>query len=161
VNPVALSAALAPHIAAALENRRVRVTQVVGLLRGAMMQARADITLIEGAGGWRVPLNEQETLADLAREMKAPVILVVGLRLGCINHALLTAEAIRRDGLVLAGWVANTLDPDMPAREQNIATLASALAAPCLGVLPFVESADRLNEKGSAVLAAALDTSLL
>jgi dethiobiotin synthetase len=136
VNPVALAAAIAPHIAAAQEKRRIGVAQLAGLLRGAQMQARADVTLVEGAGGWRVPLNERETLADLAREMAVPVLLVVGMRLGCLNHALLTAEAIRRDGLVLAGWVANCIDADMPVREENITTLRAALGAPLLGVLP-------------------------
>lgn len=137
VNPVALVAPVAPHIAAAQENRRLRVAQLAGLVRGATMQGRADITLVEGAGGWRVPLNEGETLADLARELQLPVILVVGLRLGCINHALLTAEAIRRDGLVLAGWVANGIDPAMAARQENIATLRALLPAPCIGALSF------------------------
>jgi len=136
VNPVALAEAIAPHIAAAHEKRRIGVTQLAGLVRGALMQGRADVTLIEGAGGWRVPLNERETLADLARELDVPVILVVGVRLGCISHALLTAEAIRRDGRVLAGWVANAIDATMPAREENIATLRAALGAPLLGVLP-------------------------
>lgn len=153
VNPFALAAPLAPHIALALEGKRIRVAQLAGLVRGATMQARADVTLIEGAGGWRVPVNEQETLADLARELKTPVILVVGLRLGCINHTLLTAEAIRRDGLVLAGWVANAVDGDMLAREENIATLRSALAAPLLGIVP--------HGAAEEAAASALDVSLL
>ena len=114
----------------------MQVAQLVGLVRGATMQARAGVTLVEGAGGWRVPLNDRETLADFARELQAPVILVVGLRLGCINHALLTAEAIRHDGLALAGWVANGIDPQLEAREEIVATLRTALAAPLLGVLP-------------------------
>lgn len=137
VNPVALSAPLAPHIAARQDGKRMNAAQLAGLMRGAMMQARADVTLIEGAGGWRVPLNDRETLANLAGELKIPVILVVGLRLGCINHALLTAEAIHRDGLTIAGWVANTLDPEMPALQENVDTLRAALPAPLLGVVPF------------------------
>lgn len=137
VNPFALRAALAPHVAAAQEGRRLRTAQVTGLVRGALMQARADFTLVEGAGGWRVPLNEQETLADVARELALPVLLVVGLRLGCINHALLTVEAIRHDGLRLAGWIANAIDPQMAAREENIDTLRERLGAPLLGVLPY------------------------
>lgn len=137
VNPVALRAPLSPHLAAAREGRRLRGTQVAGLVRGALMQARADFALVEGAGGWRVPLNEQETLADVARELALPVLLVVGLRLGCINHALLTAEAIRNDGLQLAGWIANAIDPLMDAREENIDTLRERLRAPLLGVLPY------------------------
>lgn len=137
VNPFALRAALAPHVAAAQEGRRLRGAQVVGLVRGALMQGRADFTLVEGAGGWRVPLNEQETLADVARELTLPVLLVVGLRLGCINHALLTAEAIRHDGLQLAGWIANSIDPQMEARQESIDTLRDRIGAPWLGVLPF------------------------
>lgn len=153
VNPVLLQAPLSPHIAAAREQRVVRVAQLAGLVRGARMQARADVTLVEGAGGWRVPLNDRETLADLARELAFPVVLVVGLRLGCLNHALLTAEAIRRDGLLLAGWVANAIDPHMDAREENTNTLRAALGAPLLGVIP--------HGAGDAAAAAALDLSLL
>lgn len=145
VNPVALVAPLSPHIAAARESRRVRVNQLSGLVRGAIMQGRADVTLVEGAGGWRVPLNDMETLADFARDLAVPVILVVGLRLGCLNHALLTAEAIRRDGLRLAGWVANAVDPHMEARQENIDTLRAALPAPLLGVVGWEETAPQFD----------------
>ncbi len=145
VNPVALVAPLSPHIAAARESRRVRVNQLSGLVRGAIMQARADVTLVEGAGGWRVPLNDMETLADFARDLAVPVILVVGLRLGCLNHALLTAEAIRRDGLRLAGWVANAVDPHMEARAENIDTLRAALQAPLLGVVEWDDAAPQFD----------------
>lgn len=136
VNPLAFAAPLAPHLAADREGKRIRVAQLAGLVRGALTQARADVTLVEGAGGWRVPLNDAETLADFARELQLPVILVVGLRLGCINHALLTAEAILRDGVPLAGWVANCIDPQMEAREENIQALRTRLPAPLLGVMP-------------------------
>jgi dethiobiotin synthetase len=100
--------------------------------------AQGDLVLLEGAGGWRVPLNSRETLADLAKNLRLPVIMVVGMRLGCINHALLTYEAIVRDGLPLAAWVANCVDADMPALEENIQTLRAGIAAPCLGVIPFL-----------------------
>ena len=93
--------------------------------------------VVEGAGGWRVPLNHAETLAGLARRLGFPVVLVVGLRLGCINHALLTAEAIRADGLELAGWVANHVDPGMSCPAENLATLDAMLGAPRLGVIPW------------------------
>ncbi len=136
VNPLAFAAPLAPHLAADREGKRIRVAQLAGLVRGALTQARADVALIEGAGGWRVPLNDAETLADLARALQLPVIVVVGLRLGCINHALLTAEAILRDGVPLAGWVANCIDPQMDAREENIQALRTRLPAPLLGVMP-------------------------
>jgi dethiobiotin synthetase len=99
-----------------------------------------DLIVIEGAGGWRVPLNDRETLADVAREMNCPVVLVVGMRLGCLNHALLTAEAIRADGLVIAGWVANIIDPDMLRLEENIATLKRLFNEPCLGTVPRLQN---------------------
>lgn len=141
VNPFALQAAIAPHIAAKQEGRRLLVSRIAGLVRGALMQP-ADVTLVEGAGGWYVPLNAQETLADLVRELQLPVILVVGMRLGCLNHALLTARAIQSNGLKLAGWVANCIDPDMPVLQDNIDTLRTSLSAPCLGVIPFQRTPD-------------------
>lgn len=110
------------------------------------MSYPAEFTLIEGAGGWRVPLNNRETLADVAKELQLDVILVVGMRLGCLSHALLTAEAIQRDGLVLTGWVANCLDPEMIDLEGNINTLQSRLNAPLLGVLPLLKDAESAPE---------------
>ena len=139
VNPVALEVPASPHIAAALESKTVRADRIVGYCRGAMM-APADFVLIEGAGGWRVPISPTETMADIAKQLEIKVILVVALRLGCLNHALLTVEAIRKDGLEIAGWVGNRVDDQkMAYEEQNIATLKSALASPCLGILPYVE----------------------
>ena len=139
-NPVALPEPLSPHLAAARAGRRVGVAQLLAAQRALL--ALADVVLVEGAGGWRVPLNDEETLADLARAMAAPVVLVVGLRLGCLNHALLTAEAIRADGLTLAGWVANSVDPDMACREENIESLRQRLHAPLLGVVPWLPMPD-------------------
>jgi dethiobiotin synthetase len=133
--PVALPEPLSPHLAAARAGRRVGVAELVAAHRE--LRSLADVVLVEGSGGWRVPLNEDETLADLAVALALPVVLVVGLRLGCLNHALLTAEAIRADGLHLAGWVANTLDPAMACRDENIQTLRQRLAAPLLGVVPW------------------------
>jgi dethiobiotin synthetase len=137
VNPVALEAAIAPHIAAQQEGRRVQASRLAGLCRGVMMSG-ADLVLIEGAGGWRVPVSPRETLADLARELQVGVILVVGMRLGCLNHALLTAEAVRCDGLQLAGWVANQPGARMNCHEQNLDTLRTMLPAPFLGELPHL-----------------------
>lgn len=139
INPIALQAAKAPHIAAAEEGRRLSLDRLVGLCRGALIQP-ADLRLIEGAGGWRVPLNDQENLSSLANHLQIPVILIVGLRLGCLNHALLTAEAIQRDGLTLAGWVASGIDPQMDSKEENIAALKARLPAQCLGVIPPLEN---------------------
>ncbi|OUS29986.1 dethiobiotin synthase [Gammaproteobacteria bacterium 45_16_T64] len=138
VNPVALAQAAAPHLVAASEGRRVTVSRLEGICRGALMNP-VDVALIEGAGGWRVPLNERETLADLAVVLDFPVILVVGMRLGCINHALLTQEAIRRDGLTIAGWVANHVEADMDFADENVASLVARLDAPLIGRIPFVE----------------------
>jgi len=145
VNPVALEPAIAPHIAAFEARKRLDPSRLAGVCRGVMSSA-AEFVLIEGAGGWRVPLGPRIMLSDLPRELQLPVILVVGMELGCINHALLTAEAIRRDGLQLAGWVGNFVREGMMVRaEENLATLGGLLPAPCLGVIPFDESADYRN----------------
>ena len=137
VNPVALQTAVAPHIAASLEGKRMQASRLAGLCRGVML-GNADFVLIEGAGGWRVPINPRETMADVAIQLQVGVILVVGMRLGCINHALLTAEAIRRDGLHLAAWVANQPGPRMACHEENLDTLQQLLPAPLLGDVPFL-----------------------
>ena len=135
VNPVALQAAIAPHLAAQQEGRNLQVSRLAGLCRG-VMTGNADFVLVEGAGGWRVPVSGRQTLADPAVELRADVILVVSMRLGCINHALLTAEAIRRDGLNLAGWVANQPGERMACHEENLDTLCQLLGAPLLGEIP-------------------------
>ncbi len=141
INPIALKPAIAPHIALQEAGKKISVSQLAGFCRGVLMK-KADLTLIEGAGGWRVPLNQRETLADLAKELQLPVILVVGLRLGCINHAILSAEAIQRDGLPLAAWVGNTLDAEMPRLAENIDTLKALMPAPCLGIMPRLVGSD-------------------
>jgi dethiobiotin synthetase len=141
INPIALEPAIAPHIAAARAGVRIEVQRLAGICRGVLMQ-RADLTLVEGAGGWRVPLNGREYLSQLAQELQLPVVLVVGMRLGCINHAVLTAEAIARDGLPLAGWVANRCLAEMACYEENLSTLKGLLRAPCLGEVPFLSAPD-------------------
>jgi dethiobiotin synthetase len=135
VNPIALQAAIAPHIAAEQEGRSLSAQRLSGFCRGLTLLP-VDILVIEGAGGWYVPLNHRETLADLAKQLNPEIILVVGLRLGCINHALLSIKAIRADGLKIAGWIGSTIDPDMPQLDKNIATLERLIAEPCLGVIP-------------------------
>ncbi len=135
VNPVALDEPIAPHIAAQRQGKRLQASRLAGICRGVMMGG-ADFVLIEGAGGWRVPINPRETLADLAIQLQVGVILVVGMRLGCINHALLTAEAIRRDGLVLAGWVANQPGETMICHKENLDSLQRLIPAPLLGEVP-------------------------
>lgn len=136
VNPVALPLAASPHLAARAAGRRLALSQLAGFVRGSLGR-RADFTLVEGAGGWRVPISEREFLSGLPRALNMPVVLVVGIRLGCLNAALLTAEAILKDGVRLAGWVANVLEPDMAGLDDNIASLRQWLPAPCLGVLPW------------------------
>lgn len=140
INPVALKSAVSPHIAAQRERRVLSADRLAGFCRSSFRLA--DFTLVEGAGGWRVPINPTETMANLAQILQLPVILVVAVRLGCLNHALLTLEAIRQDGLPLAGWVANLVDPEMDAQQENIMTLMQKIPAPCLGVVPFLSSAD-------------------
>lgn len=149
VNPVALAQALAPHLAARAANRRLSIQQLGGFARGALMR-RVDLALVEGAGGWRVPVNEREMLSALPRDLGLPAILVVGLRLGCLNHAILTTEAILRDGVRLAAWVGSVVEPDMAALEDNVETLKALLPAPCLGVLPWRPAA--LPEERAAEL---------
>lgn len=135
VNPYRFAAAIAPHIAAAQAGVRIDLDRVARAY--ARLAARADAVVVEGAGGWRVPLGEDADMADLAAHLGLPVLLVVGLRLGCLNHALLTADAIVRRGLPWAGWVGNVIDPAMACLEDNLATLQQRLPGPCLGVAPW------------------------
>ncbi|SDS93274.1 dethiobiotin synthase [Pseudomonas oryzae] len=150
VNPFAFEPAIAPHLAAREVGVELNVAALLPHVRRVLAHG-ADFSLIEGAGGWRVPLAGGESLADLAVALQLPVILVVGVRLGCINHALLSAEAIEHDGLTLAGWVANVVDPATSRLEENLATLAERLPAPCLGRVP------RLAAATPATVAAHLD----
>ncbi|WP_434457750.1 dethiobiotin synthase [Stutzerimonas urumqiensis] len=140
VNPLAFEPAIAPHLAAREAGVSLTADALLGPVR-AVLALDADITLVEGAGGWRVPLHEGGNLSDLPVALKLPVILVVGVRLGCINHAVLTAEAVARDGLALAGWVANIVEPQTSRLDENLATLAERLPAPCLGRVPRLAQA--------------------
>lgn len=134
-NPVLLPDPLSPHIAAARAGVRIDIGHLVACHRALAL--RADAVVVEGAGGFHVPLSNTETGADLAQALGLPVLLVVGLRLGCLNHALLTAEAIRARGLTLAGWVANQVDAAMLAQDDNIAFLQRQLQAPLLATIPY------------------------
>jgi len=134
VGPFQWRTACAPHIAAALEGAAIDRAAILSAVRATA--ARADLVLVEGVGGFRVPLAPGWDTADLAVDLGLPVLLVVGLRLGCLNHAALTAEAVRARGLPLAGWVANAVDPAMPHLADNLAALRAALPAPCWGVVP-------------------------
>ena len=134
VNPYCFAPPVSPHLAAAEAGEVVDAT----VLRGAAEQlaAQADLLLVEGAGGWLAPLGSGINIEDLALALGRPVVLVVGLRLGCLNHAQLSADRIRRSGAGLAGWIGSMVDPGMARCEENIATLRDLLPAPCLGILP-------------------------
>jgi dethiobiotin synthetase len=137
--PYLLREPAAPHIAAVLENTLIDPQRL--LTAYAQIAAKAEAVVVEGVGGFRVPLTDDFDTADLAKKLQLDVILVVGLRLGCLNHALLTAEAIAARGLRLAGWVANQIDPAMPHQRENIDTLSQRLPAPLLGVVPHMTQA--------------------
>ncbi len=139
LNPYCLKSPVAPHIAAAEEG----VTLDGAIIREHLdvLTSQADIVFVEGVGGFRVPLGPDYDPADLACELGLPLILVVGMRLGCINHALLTIEAIRVRGLHLAGWIANHIDPAMLRQQENIQALREHIDAPLLGILPYAASA--------------------
>ena len=150
VTPVLLREAIAPHIAAAREGRVIDLAPVAAAFE--RLRATSGFVVVEGVGGFQVPLGDRVDTVDLAQLLRLPVVLVVGLRLGCLNHALLTADAISSAGLALAGWIANEIAPGMPARDENIDALRSRIGAPLLGVLPYLEPPDPSR------LAASLDT---
>jgi dethiobiotin synthetase len=132
INPFAFEPAIAPHLAAAAQHTQITAKQLATACEPALSHP-ADIYLIEGAGGWQVPLNANETWPDFVKLIQAEVILVVGMRLGCINHALLSVESIQQSGCHLAGWIANCLPPEMPYLQENIAYLEQKITAPRLG----------------------------
>lgn len=140
INPYAFEPPLAPHIAANLAGVEIALPEIVAAFQE--LRSQVDVVIVEGVGGFCVPLNAREDTADMAVALGLPVILVVGMRLGCLNHALLTAEAIAQRGLKLAGWVANQIDPDMAAAAENLATLQRYLPAPCLGVVEYQGNPD-------------------
>jgi dethiobiotin synthetase len=140
VNPVCLEAPASPNLAAGLENRAVELEKVADAYRE--IAAMADQVIVEGIGGWRTPVVSRQGMADLVRLLGLPVILVVGIRLGCINHALLTEESIKNDGAELCGWMANHIDPEFNYADRSIEYLRSSLTAPLLGVAPYLEEPD-------------------
>jgi len=143
VNPCAFEPAIAPHIAAREAKSPIELAPIIEAYQA--LASTADVVIVEGAGGWRVPLWPRGFLSDLPSALGLEVVLVVGLRLGCLNHARLTAEAIERDGLSLTGWVGNLIDPGFERRDENVATLAQLLVAPCLGILPLLDE-PRIDE---------------
>ncbi len=135
VNPCCLEAPAAPHLVAAEEGRPIDLEAI--LAAAERLRAESDHLVVEGAGGWKVPLTDSVDMAGLCRMLGTPALLVVGLKLGCLNHALLSAESILASGVSLAGWVASSLEPRMPFEAENIATLQERLPAPFLGHLPW------------------------
>ncbi|MDE2089915.1 MAG: dethiobiotin synthase, partial [Gammaproteobacteria bacterium] len=151
VNPYAFEPPVSPHIAAAEAGVRIELAHVERCF--AEIARRADVVVVEGIGGWLVPLDEWHTTADMARVLGLPLILVVGVRLGCLNHALLTYEHIQAQGVPLAAWIANVIDAGCVRIPQIIATLERRLPVPLLGVIPFLAA----PEPGAVAVCLALD----
>jgi len=139
INPYAYHPAIAPHIAARSIGDTISIEKIYSCYQ--KIADDVDLVIVEGAGGWLVPINEKETMADIAAELDLPVILVVGLRLGCLNHALLTAEHIQLKGVKLAGWFANQIDHHMQNIDENINSLKELIQAPLLGTIPWKNDA--------------------
>jgi len=150
VNPYAFEPAIAPHLAAAEAGTTID-DAVLDEAQQRLYRAAGDVLIVEGAGGWLVPLDAHRSLADLAVRWRLDVVVVVAMRLGCLNHALLTVESIMARGLRVAGWVANIVDPDFAYLADNIAYLRATVVAPCLGIVPHAPGAT------AAEVAAALD----
>lgn len=148
LNPYALPLPLAPEIAAREAGAEIRLQPISAAF--SRLQEQADVVVVEGVGGWEAPLSATLDQADLVRALELPVVMVVGLRLGCLNHARLTARAIAADGLRLVGWIANDVDPAMERRDQNMQLLEARITAPCWGRLPYQATPD------AATLAASL-----
>ena len=142
LNPYALPEPLAPEIAAREAGVEIELQRIVDA--HARLCAQADAVVVEGVGGWAAPLTASHDQADLVRALRLPVLLVVGLRLGCLNHARLTARAIAADGCELAGWIANEIDPGMERRDENFELLRARIDAPCWGRLPQAAQAAEL-----------------
>lgn len=141
INPIALPDAIAPHIAANRHGVEISEKDIVDGFH-ALYRYEPDVLLMEGAGGWRLPLSQGRFLSDTVKDLQLEVILVVGMRLGCLNHALLTAEAIQNDGLTIKGWVANQLSDDMPVFDENLATLDALMPVPRLALIPYKQTPD-------------------
>ena len=140
INPYAFEPAIAPHLAASTAGIRLEIDVIEACYR--QLAEASDRILVEGVGGWRVPLGTDWGVAELAQALDLPVILVVGVRLGCINHGLLSVESILGSGCRLAGWVANRVDPEMLEPEGSIETLTRLIEAPLLGELPYMDNPD-------------------
>jgi dethiobiotin synthetase len=150
INPISLKIPAAPHIEANQIALVLNVNTVIEKVQPALKHASdVDVVLIEGVGGWYVPLNNTETMADVVKQLNMDVILVVGMRLGCLNHALLTVQAILNDNVKLTGWIANCVDPNMGFLDENIETLSKRIKAPLLGKVPFGGSVEECVDVGN------------
>lgn len=150
LNPYALPAPLAPEIAAREAGVVLALPPIVDAFQ--RLRAQADVVVVEGVGGWAAPLSASLDQVDLVRALRLPVVLVVGMRLGCLNHARLTARAIRADGAELIGWIASEVDPEMARRDENFELLKARIDAPCWGRLMHAASADPAVGAGRLVL---------
>lgn len=155
VNPVIFEPPVAPHIAASNAGMDIDLGRIVSGYE--KLKARSEFVVVEGVGGWRVPVSDNALLTDLVQALDLPVILVVGLRLGCINHALLTAEAVTKDGLKLTGWVGNVIDKDYLYKQDTINTLKQRLIAPHIMDMDYVEDLHRDNLIGRRQLKRVLE----
>lgn len=144
-NPYCFTPAIAPHLAAEQAGLQIEIAVIQKAY--SQLTSQAEVTVVEGVGGWLVPINQQHCVADLVEAMQIPVILVVGLRLGCINHALLTAENIRRRGIPLIGWVANIIEPGMLKLQENIEAIRQRIQAPMLDVIDFINQPEQIAAK--------------
>lgn len=140
INPYALVPPIAPHIAAKQAGIQIDIAVIRNACLG--LQKLAEVVIVEGVGGFCVPLNDHQDSAEMAQALGLPVILIVGMQLGCLNHALLTAQAVRTAGLPLAGWIANCIDPQMAVFDENVLALEQRMGCPLLGVLPFEQNPD-------------------
>ena len=140
VNPYCFEPPVAPHLAANAAGVRIEIASILQAFQ--MLRGSADAIVVEGVGGFLVPLNEREDAADMAVELALPVVLVVGMRLGCLNHALLTQQAVAARSLRLAGWIANSIDPQMARFDGNLQALRERIAAPLMGVIPYRPMSD-------------------
>lgn len=152
LNPVCLAPPVAPHLAAEQVNQRLTVRDLTEHFKSLRAAYAHDLMLVEGAGGWQVPLNEEESLADFVEAIGAKVVLVVGLKLGCLNHTLLTIADLQHRGIEVLGWVANQAQPEaMALQTENVAWLKRRLPIPLLGTIPFLEKTAEADRPASAV----------
>lgn len=155
VNPFCFEQPIAPHLAAQHDGKSIELEALIGHYR--TLAARYRHILIEGVGGWSVPLSAVYMQADYVRQLQADVVLVVGVRLGCINHALLSAHAINHDGSRLLGWIANRIDPDLPHADEAVSAIAARVAAPLLGQVPFVRDGASASSAADEITRQLLD----